>query len=75
MYTDVFILKDADGNELAHRKLLGHIKEYIDSKDPESLKYPLTINSETSGYLFKVTRDTTSQDWRDFNTDCLMACD
>ena len=75
MYTDVFVLRDADNNELARKKLIGHIKEFVDSQSPNTLKYPLIVSSETSGYKFEITKSTTSQDWRDFGKDCVMACD
>ena len=75
MYSDMFVLKDADGNELTRRKLIGHIKEFYDGLDRETLKYPLKVTSGTSGYVFTITKDTTSQDWRDYGKDCVMACD
>ena len=75
MYTDMFILIDSGGKELVRKKLIGHIKRFIDSQDTESLKYPLTVKSETSGYEFKVTKDTTVDEWRSFGDSCTLALD
>ena len=72
--SDEFVLFDEDGNELAKRKMVQHLKVYLDEVDPERKKN-YRIKSSVASWDFVITKDTTAEDWRRYADDCLMLLD
>ncbi len=72
--TDEFVLLDEDGKELTRRRMVQHLKVYLDEIDPERNK-TYRIKSSVSKEDFIVTKETTTEDWRAYADNCLMLLD
>lgn len=76
--TDRFALYDEEGNEICEKQLLGHIQTLLVENnmlkgENENKKY--RIVSLVSGYELQVTKDTSLDDFREFNFKCEFALD
>ena len=74
MVTDRFILKDEEGNILAEKAMVEHLKVLLDDMRPEPGRR-FVIKSKVTGYVFEISETTTAEDWREFSDKCLMALD
>ncbi len=72
--TDEFVLFDENGKELTRRKMVQHLKVYLDEIDPERNK-TYRIKSRVTKEDFIITRETTAEDWRVYADNCLMLLD
>ncbi len=69
-----YILCDEDGNEIIRKKMVEHIKVYLDEADPEREKN-YRVRSSISAKEFVITKETTQQDWREYSRDCMELLD
>ena len=74
MYTDRFILTDANGEVIVEKMMAQHIKAYIDETYPDTDRN-FKIKSLVSGYEMAITNETTAEDWHNYADGCLMALD
>ena len=72
--TDEFVLLDEDGKEITKKKIVQHLKAYLDEIDPERNK-TYRIKSRVSKEDFVVTKETTSEDWKRYADNCQMLLD
>ena len=72
--TDRFILADEDGNIIAKKMVVEHIKVILDERGIEpGQKY--SVKSEYTDCELIVTESTTTKEWRDFSEKCEWALD
>ncbi len=72
--TAEYTLYDEDGNELTKKKMVEHIKIYLDEIDPDREKN-YRIKSSISVSEFVITKETTQEDWREYSRYCLELLD
>ena len=70
MVTDRFILKDEEGNILAEKAMVEHLKVLLDDMRPEPGRR-FVIKSKVTGYVFEISVTTTGAFFGLLTVNCL----